>query len=415
MAVDRRNRTTLARVRFMVAKIHLPSKVSVTGDKAPGRRNGHALARRLRLDSARGLRTAPDVRQALEAVGPVLRNLLPLSALLTRSRKHPCQGLVDRTGDFVDVVGGGDQRGREAERVVQPRKRAVGDADHHALRHAVGDHGLGLFLVHRFLGVTVRDQFGTAEQPKPAHIADHAVLFLQGQKVVDQLRAPRGGVLQKAFFFDDGHVFQRRRRAGGAAAEGGDVAEIVQGIVCVVLEHRKDLFGRHHAGDGGIARGHALGHGHEVGLDAVVLIAEPGAGAPDAADHLVDVQEDVVFLADLADALPIAFGGRDDAAACGDGFKAEPAHGVGAFAQDDFLDLVRGPFAVVLGFDLGAVFQAMGHFDEAGRIGAVLGVAFGLAARGEAGDGGAVIITLAEEDLVLFARRISCGRSGGSS
>ncbi len=136
-----------------------------------------------------------------------------------------------------------------------------------------------------------------------------------------------------------------------------------------------------------------------------MLVAEPGAGAADAADHLVDMKQDVVLAADALHPVPVAFGRGDDAAARRDGFKAEAAHGVGAFGKDHLLDLVGRPFAVVLGRRpvLSAVFHAMRDADEARREGAVLHVALVLAARRHGGERAAVVIAVAVEDLVLLA------------
>ena len=163
------------------------------------------------------------------------------------------------------------------------------------------------------------------------------------------MRSPMAdAIAQQVLVFDDAHVLDRRSRTGGAATKGRDVAEIVHRIRGVVFEHVKDFLGGDHAGNRRIARGHAFGHGHEVRLDAVLLVSEPGAGSANAADNLVDMQQDVVFLADFLHALPVALGRFDYAAACGDRLKAQGANGVGAFAQDDLFDLIRGPFAKVL-------------------------------------------------------------------
>ena len=69
-----------------------------------------------------------------------------------------------------------------------------------------------------------------------------------------------------------------------------------------------------------------------------MLVAEPCAGAPKAADDFVDVQQDFVLFAEFLHAFPVAVGGDDDAAASSDGLKAERADGVGPFAQDHVLD-----------------------------------------------------------------------------
>ena len=138
-----------------------------------------------------------------------------------------------------------------------------------------------------------------------------------------------------------------------------------------------------------------------------MLIPEPCAGAPDAADHLVDMQQQVVFLDNLLHPLPVSPGGHDDAAARRDRLQAERADGVGAFAQDDFLDGIGGAAAVILDVApalIGlAIFKAVGDGDKTGRIGSVLRVAFLLAARRQAGDGRAVIVAVAVQDLVFLA------------
>ena len=116
-----------------------------------------------------------------------------------------------------------------------------------------------------------------------------------------------------------------------------------------------------------------------------MLVAEPFAGAANATDNLVDMQQDVVLFADLLNTGPIAIGSLNDAAACGDGFEAQGTNGVGAFAQDDRFDLVSCPFAVVLFgrpvlFVL-AVLKSMGDAHETRCVGPVLCVAFVLTAR----------------------------------
>ncbi|MPL94947.1 hypothetical protein SDC9_41110 [bioreactor metagenome] len=312
------------------------------------------------------------------------------------------QRAIDGIGDRVDVIGRRDQRRAEAQRVVEAGERAVRHAEHHAALRPLGHHAGNLGLGHRLFRRPVGDQLGAREQARAAHIADHLVLFHQRIEVRHDPLAHGDGVLKQPLVLDDAHVLERRRRARGAASEGRDVAEIAQLVrgVLELLEHR---LGGHAARDRRIARGHALRHRHEVWLDAVVLVAEPGAGASHAADDLVDVQQDVVFLADLLYPLPIALRRHDHATARGDGLEAEQAHGVRALAQDHFLDRIRRPLAIVLDIPLRAVFKAMRHCDEALREGAVLQRALFLATGGERADRRAVIVALAIEDLRLLA------------
>src|SRR5579863_624283 len=112
-----------------------------------------------------------------------------------------------------------------------------------------------------------------------------------------------------------------------------------------------------------------------------MLIAEPLAGPANAADDLVDVQQNPVTLADVLHALPVTFGRRDDAAASGHGLQADRADRVWPFPQDHFLDGVGGAFAIVRNVAvLAAIFQAMRNFDEPRGQGAVLGASLRLPA-----------------------------------
>ena len=132
-------------------------------------------------------------------------------------------------------------------------------------------------------------------------------------------------------------------RAGSAAAKGRDVAEIVHWVVGVVLEFVKDTFGGHQTGNRGVAGGDPFGHRHHVWLDAVMLISEPRAGSANTANNLVDMQQNIVFVADFLHAIPITLRRSDHATAGCDRFKAQSANGLRAFAQDDFFDLVLRP------------------------------------------------------------------------
>jgi putative spermidine/putrescine transport system permease protein len=249
-------------------------------------------------------------------------------------------GAAARDEPGLNVLGR-DQRGREAQRVVEPGTDRLVAPMITPCAMQSATTACAIFSATGSL-VAGRHQFGPAEQPLAAHMPDHACLSWSAFEVGRSAARPSRWCSPAGLFLDDRHVLERRRRPRGAAAEGRDVAEVVHRIG-VVLEHLEHLLGRHHAGDRGIARGHALGHRHEIGLDPVMLIAEPFAGAAHAADDLVDMQQDVVFAADLLHARPIALGRGDDAAAGGHRLKAQRAHGVGPFAQDHLLDLRRRP------------------------------------------------------------------------
>ncbi len=252
--------------------------------------------------------------------------------------------------------------------------------------------------------MAVLDQFGADKQPLAANFADHRVFFLKRQQVVKQPMAHRLGVVDQLLVFDDPHVFQRRCRPCRATAEGRDIAEIGHRVARVVLELVEHCFRRHCTGNRRIARGDTLGHGHEIGLDAVMLIAEPGAGATDTADHFIDMQQNIVFAADLLHPLPVAGGRSDDAATGGDRLQTQAAYGIGAFAQDHLLDRVGCCLAIAFGVRvLAAVFKTMRHHHETGRQWSVLFHPLWLPAGRQRGQRGAVIIPVTVEDLVFLA------------
>src|SRR5204863_359934 len=55
-----------------------------------------------------------------------------------------------------------------------------------------------------------------------------------------------------------------------------------------------------------VAAGQALGHAHEVGLDALVLAGEQAARPAEAGGHLVDDQQHAVTAGDVTEAAPFS-------------------------------------------------------------------------------------------------------------
>src|SRR5690606_27287573 len=100
-----------------------------------------------------------------------------------------------------------------------------------------------------------------------------------------------------------------RRERGGAgqrrAAEGG--------AVHAGLEQIRGALADPDGADGETAA-EALGHADGVGADARVLERVEFAGATDAALHLVEQEQQLVFVAELAQAEEELRGGRRDAA-----------------------------------------------------------------------------------------------------
>jgi hypothetical protein len=128
---------------------------------------------------------------------------------------------------------------------------------------------------------------------------------------------------------------------------------------------------------------------------------------PDAADDLVDMQQDIVLGGRSPARVPNSPAGGDHATAGGDGFEAEAADRVRTLAQDHLLDRVGSGKTVA--FRIGIlvpVLEAMRHHDEARSHGSVLLGPLRLSAGRQRRQRGAVIVTLPVEDLVFAAAMV---------
>ena len=119
---------------------------------------------------------------------------------------------------------------------------------------------------------------------------------------VQQIRAHAGGVVDEVLLLDDVEHGQRGGAGQVVAAEGGAQLSVHGG------EHRADEHTAH-----GEAVTDALGHGDEVGADALVLVGEELAGTSVAALNLVEDEHRVVAGAGLACGVHELVGGQLDA------------------------------------------------------------------------------------------------------
>ena len=159
-----------------------------------------------------------------------------------------------------------------------------------------------------------------------------------------------------------------------------------------------------HAAERGVAGGHALGEGDDVGLVAVTLRAEVVAQPAERADHLVGDEQHAVAVADLPDPLEVPGRRREAAAGVLHRLQEDGGHRLRALAQDGPLDLVGGPQAergqVVGDEPRRAVEVGVRYPDPAGRQRLEW-----LLDRGQPGDGqrahrGAVVGDVPAEHLV---------------
>jgi len=86
----------------------------------------------------------------------------------------------------------------------------------------------------------------------------------------------------------------------------------------------------------------ALRHVDHVGLDAECVGTEPPAGAAEAADHFVDMEQHVVLATDALDFFPVAFWRDDEATRALHGLCHESCDIAGAELEDFLLKAPRG-------------------------------------------------------------------------
>ncbi len=113
-----------------------------------------------------------------------------------------------------------------------------------------------------------------------------------------------------------------------------------------------------------VARAEALGDCHDIRRNPDRLRAEPIAGAPEAADHLIRDQQDVVFFDDPLDFRPIGFGRYDHAARTLDRFRDERRNAFRPDLLDLRFQLARTLQPEFLGRHISAFGPPMGLVDE---------------------------------------------------
>jgi hypothetical protein len=147
--------------------------------------------------------------------------------------------------------------------------------------------------------------------------------------------------------------------------------------------------------------GERLGHGHQVGLEAVSLrtevLTEPSPGA----DHLVRDQQHVVAIADLADSLEVAVLRRDAATRVLQRLEDHRRDRLGALELDGLLDLIGSPERIAVCRPVVAV--GVGHVNAARHEGLEDASERGDARGGERPERGAVVGDLPGDQLGLLA------------
>ena len=173
------------------------------------------------------------------------------------------EDFVERCNGCVDMGALQNVRRQEAQH------RVAGAVDQDvALQH----------LGHGELGEIGRIEFGGEHQAFAAHVDDGVMLAGEERSCVLEIVAHFGRVVEQSFFLDgvdDGDADGAGQRS---AAKGGAVHAGVNGA--------RSFFGAEHCAERNAA-GQWLGQRGDIGLNAVVLIGAPFAGAAHAGLNLV--------------------------------------------------------------------------------------------------------------------------------
>ena len=138
----------------------------------------------------------------------------------------------------------------------------------------------------------VLDQLDGADQAHRSRLADQRVVLQRLQRLGQMRAGFVAHLFHQPLAADDLDILQRHRAGRRMAGIGEAVIELAA-LVDEALHHP---VADHDGRDRQIARRQPLGHGDEIGgLDAEALIAEPVAGAPETADHLVADQQHVML------------------------------------------------------------------------------------------------------------------------
>src|SRR3954451_20692542 len=313
--------------------------------------------------------------------------------------QHPARRLLeDGPQDrfhLLELVGPGDQRRRELEDGVAA---VVGAADQAALeelaRQLAPQERLGLLVGEGLLRLAVLDELERPEVAGPAHVADDLDVAQRLEHVAEG-RLVLAHVLEQALVLEHVEVGHRDGGAHRVPAPRDAVGEGVRALE----ERLDDRVGRDDRAHRGVRAREALGRRDDVRLVAVLLGAEVVAEAAERADDLVGDHQDVVLVADLADALEVALGRREAAAGVLDRLHDHGGDRLGALE----LDAVRDRLGEVLGAVAGRQAVEVRVRDVATAGGERLER---LAQRGDAGRAQcahrrAVVGDLAGDDLVL--------------
>jgi len=216
---------------------------------------------------------------------------------------------------------------------VRHEVEAAGQGRLEEAAHGARGLALGVERHERLAGRPVLDELEGPEKAEAARLADARVLRGEARQLGRQDLAHRGRVLDHLLLT---HRLDRGD-AGGATqwvpGRGQAAGELV------VLQPVGETFRHDDGAERQVTRRDALGHGHDVGDDVPVLAGEPASGAPEAGHDLVEDEQDVVAVADLADRSEVSVRRHEHAVRACHCLEDHRSDCVGAFVLEDLLEM----------------------------------------------------------------------------
>jgi len=276
------------------------------------------LSRSLRFLTAAGARSHRPgaIREHVQITGFFKHATLEspqLALQLLDARGHDVHELVDlRTGNAERRRESHDLAARVDDRAPVPRLAI--EPGHQLLvegpARAVGRHELGAH-----------------HEPAAAHLADDALLADHLLEPVEQARAHRRGVRHEVVLLHAGD---------GVRRVGAGVHVLLPGVGG---EGVSEPAPRDGGRERNVAGRDALGDGHEVGDDAVVLAGEPAPGAAEPGDDLVGDHQHVELVAEGADRAEPADRRHDEAPGGDHRLHDDRRHGLRPLGDDRLAQL----------------------------------------------------------------------------
>ena len=257
-------------------------------------------------------------------------------------------------------------------------------------------------------------KFHSAEKSLAPDIS-HQLHIAQGLQTFQQVGADHPAVFHQLFCFDDPGAFQGCGHGAGTSAISADIPEIIHPfgwLAGIAQKFIENVLAKYGSGQGHIRAGQSFGHGDNVRVHIVLIMAPEFSGSAEPAYNFIHNQIDTIFTADGLQDRIVLLDRNHNATAGRDGFDNTSADRIRPFLKDHIFQAAGAvDVATRIGFSKGtAVTEHVGELRESfGKWPEIL-FSLQLSRCAQCADGGAMIITISKQYLVLsFSIRIDMG------